>query len=123
MRSLTVRTDADDFDIALLCFGMRVAEPARFFRSARRVVFGIEKQHDFFASEIRELHRLAIGIRQTEGGRFVSNLERFCGHSFCFIFHHEEHEEHEGEKDIRIFCPAFLLRVLRGAFFLPTDLH
>lgn len=82
MRSLSIRTDADDFDVALLCFGMRVAEPARFFRSARRIVFRIEKQHDFFALEIRELHRLAARIGQAEGGRFIADLKSCCGHNF-----------------------------------------
>jgi hypothetical protein len=53
MRSLTVGADADDFNVAFGSFFGGVAEPARFLRSSRRVVFRIKKQHDFFPFEIR----------------------------------------------------------------------
>jgi hypothetical protein len=58
-----------------------VAEPARFFRSARRVVFRVKKQYDFFAFEIGELYGFAPRVVEAEGGRFVSDVE-FCGHQF-----------------------------------------
>ena len=47
-----IRADADDFDISFSSFFVSVAEPARFFRSARGVVFGIEKQDYCFPLKI-----------------------------------------------------------------------
>jgi hypothetical protein len=81
MRSLSVGADAEDGDVAFGSFLVSVAEPARFFRSAGRVVFRVKKQHDFFAFEIGELHRFARRVVEAEDGCLVADF-KFCGHQF-----------------------------------------
>lgn len=80
MRRLSVGADAEDDDVAFGGFGICVAEPARFFRSARRVVSRVKVQHDFVAFEIGQFDGLARRIFQVEGRRFAADFE-FCGHS------------------------------------------
>jgi hypothetical protein len=53
-----------------------VAEPARFYRSTRRVGFGKEEQNQVFATIIFERNFLAVLIGKGELRRFIINLHR-----------------------------------------------
>jgi hypothetical protein len=77
MRSLAVGADAEDDDVAFGGFYVCVAEPARFFRSARRVVFRVKVQHHFLAFIIGQLHGFAGGILEVKRRRWIADLECF----------------------------------------------
>jgi hypothetical protein len=67
-----VGTDTDDDGIGLRNCIDSVAEPARFFSSARGVVFGIKPQDYVFAGVFAQGVLLAIAPRQVECRRSLS---------------------------------------------------
>src|SRR5579883_1822630 len=75
VRGYAVLRDADDHRRHLAEFREGVAEPAGFGRAARRVVLGIEIEHDLLAAQFGE-RDLAVAVgRQGEIRRFLTDLD------------------------------------------------
>ena len=60
MRLFTVGGNAEQLDVLFIEDVVRVTERAGLERSARRVVFRVEKQHNALAFEIRKLYGISI---------------------------------------------------------------
>ena len=77
VRFRSVRRDADDDRIEFVQLLLEVTEAARFLRSARRVVFGIEPENEVFSFEVLERHSVAVRVGQGESGRLFA-FRYFC---------------------------------------------
>lgn len=66
MTLFVVWADTDNYCIGFYIVLFCVAKLARLFRSARGIVFGIEKQHYILPLKIFETHLVAIGVCQCE---------------------------------------------------------
>lgn len=75
MRLLIVHRNAQDLNILIKEFVVRITERARFFRSARCVVFRVKKQDDPFAPKILEIYRIAVLIAGVKFGSLIAFLE------------------------------------------------
>ena len=60
MRLFVVGRNADHLDILFVESAARITERTCFERSARRVVFRVEPEHDALAAEILEANRISV---------------------------------------------------------------
>jgi hypothetical protein len=67
-----VSAHTDDYGIRLRHRLNSVAEPARFFGSARRIVFRIKPEHDVFPGIVAERMLLAVAPRQSKSRGLLS---------------------------------------------------
>jgi hypothetical protein len=79
MRFFAVGRYAEQLDFLFVEDVVRVTERTSLERSARRVVFRIEKQHNAPALEIRKLHRIPILVLAFEIGCFIAFFEHTFG--------------------------------------------
>jgi hypothetical protein len=82
--------NTEDYGARLLDLAVCVAEPARFFRSAGSVGFGIEKKHHSFAPKIFQGNFFAVLVRRTEVGGFIIDFHGILSSSVphLVISHH-----------------------------------
>ena len=66
---------AENDGVLAVVVGFEVAEPATLGRSARRVGFRVEPEHDRLAREIRQLYGVTVVVAPREIGRLVSWVE------------------------------------------------
>ena len=78
MRLFAVGGNAEQLDILFVEDVVRVTERTNLERSARRVVFRVEKQHDTPALKIGKLYRISILVLAFEMGCLIAFFE----HSF-----------------------------------------
>ncbi len=60
MRLFIVYRNAEQLDVLLFEFVVRITERTCFLRSARCVVFRVEEKHDALSFEIGQLYRIAV---------------------------------------------------------------